>query len=135
MPERRSMPEPATVGQVLAFIGVGAAAAATHFGVVLALVGQLAWPPLIANVFGFACAFCVSFLGHWRLTFAEADAPLARSLRRFFLVALAAFTLNEALYALLLLLQFDYRFALAFVLLTVALITFRLARRWAFVAS
>ena len=81
----------------------------------------------------FLLAFQVSHLGHHRFTFSAAEAPVARSRRRFFLVALSSFLVNEVLYALLLrFTDLDYRVALAIVLVAVAVLTFVSARQWAF---
>lgn len=114
------------------FLAVGGSAAAVHFGVVLLLVSQRQVPALAANVAGFLIAFCVSFLGHHRLTFASVAASARQSLPRFAAVAVLGFASNELLYALLLSLGFDYRLALVAVLVTVAGMTWLLSRHWAF---
>jgi len=104
-----------------------------HLGSVALVLVPLGLPPLLANIVGFLLAFQVSHLGHHRFTFSAADAPGARSRRRFFLVALSSFLVNEALYALLLhFTELDYRVALAIVLVAVAALTFVSARQWAF---
>ena len=104
-----------------------------HLGSVALVLVPLGLPPLIANIFAFLLAFQVSHLGHHRFTFSAADAPVARSRRRFFLVALTGFLVNEAMYALLLhFTELDYRVALAVVLVAVAALTFISARQWAF---
>ena len=55
------------------------------------------------------------------------------ALRRFFTVAVASFTLNEALFwALLKFTRLDYRVALVIVLCTVALATLLAGKFWAF---
>jgi putative flippase GtrA len=114
------------------FVVVGCTAALVHLGVVWAMVEQLRVPPLAANVLAFCVAFCVSFLGHHGLSFAAQNAPRGRAAARFLLVALLGFVLNETLYAILLRLGWDYRFALVLVLGLVAVCTFVLARLWAF---
>ena len=104
-----------------------------HLGSVALVLVPLGSPPLVANVFAFLLAFQVSYLGHHRFTFSAAEAPVARSRRRFFLVALGSFLVNEAMYALLLrYTELDYRMALVLVLVTVAALTFVSARQWAF---
>ncbi|MEJ6004235.1 GtrA family protein [Paucibacter sp. AS339] len=117
----------------LAWFGViGASAAAVHMGVVWGLVSQLQWPALAANVLGFLLAFCVSFLGHHRLTFAAQQSSAKQALPRFAAVALLGFISNESLYALLLKAGMEYRLALFLVLLAVAAMTWLLSRFWAF---
>jgi putative flippase GtrA len=116
------------------FVAVGCAAAAVHLGTVMLLVSQLHWPPLVANVAGWMVAFCVSFSGHWHLTFPRSGAPLVRAARRFLMVSATGFAINEAMYAVLL--HFTgtawYAVVLFFVLLAVAVMTYLLSSRWAF---
>jgi putative flippase GtrA len=107
-----------------------------HLGSVALVLVPLGLPPLVANIFAFLLAFQVSHLGHHRFTFSVADAPMARSRRRFFMVALSSFLVNEAMYALLLrFTDLDYRVALAVVLIAVAALTFVSARQWAFASE
>lgn len=116
------------------FIFVGCAAAGVHLVAVSLLVSQLAWPPLAANIVAWLLAFCVSFTGHWHLTFPHSGAPMLRAIRRFFLISLSGFAINEALYAVLLhtIGERWYLSILFFVLLAVAVITWLLSSRWAF---
>jgi len=74
----------------------------------------------------------VSFAGHRGLTFAAQRAPLAQALRRFALVAVGGFVLNEGLYAGLLWAGWGYRLALVTVLAAVAVVTYVASRWWAF---
>lgn len=117
------------------FLAVGGSAAAVHVGVVLLLVSHYQMPALAANVAGFLMAFCVSFLGHHRLTFAGGPAGMGESLPRFAAVAVLGFAGNELLYALLLAVGVDYRLALVCVLALVAGMTWLLSRYWAFAAK
>lgn len=116
------------------FVFVGCAAAAVHLGTVVLLVSNLGWAPLAANVVAWLIAFCVSFSGHWHLTFPHSGAPMVRAIRRFFSISLAGFAINESMYAVLL--HFTgarwYAAVLFFVLLAVAVITYVLSSRWAF---
>lgn len=116
------------------FIFVGCAAAAVHLGTVNLLVARFGWEPLFANVAAWLLAFCVSFSGHWHLTFPHSGAPMLRAVRRFFAISLAGFAINEALYAVLLRAMGErwYLVILFFVLLAVAVITWLLSSRWAF---
>lgn len=119
--------------ELLWFGIVGVSAMLVHLGSVALVLVPLGLSPLVANMFAFLLAFQVSHLGHHRFTFGAADAPIARSRRRFFLVALSSFLVNEAMYALLLrFTELDYRVALGIVLLAVAALTFFSSRRWAF---
>lgn len=112
---------------------VGCAAALVHWLSVVALVRGLAVPPLAANVGGWAVAFSVSFAGQAGLTFRDHGAPFWRSARRFLLVSLGGFAINEASYALLLRFSpWRYDLLLALVLLGVAALTYLLSRHWAF---
>jgi putative flippase GtrA len=118
------------------FVAVGCAAALTHLGVVVLLVSRHGQLPLVANVIGWLTAFVVSFAGHWLLTFRSQQAPLWRAVRRFFGVSAAGFATNEFAYALLL--QWSswrYDVVLALVLVGVAVITYLLSWRWAFLGS
>lgn len=89
------------IAQGLRFGLVGLAATAVHMLVGAALILG-AMPPLIANGLAFAVAFAVSFTGHFGFTFAESGARFAVALRRFAVVALGGFAVNEALLILLL---------------------------------
>lgn len=118
------------------FIAVGCAAAAVHLGVVMVLVSQLAWPPLLANVAGWLVAFVASFTGHRLLTFRTNAAPVRRAMRRFFAVSAAGFVANELTYAAFLHLSgLRYDVLLAIVLVLVAVMTWLLSSRWAFLGS
>ena len=118
------------------FIAVGCAAAAVHFGVVMLLVEHRIAPPLAANVVGWLVAFVVSFAGQHRVTFRDRSAPLLRAARRFFAISAAGFAANEAAYGLLLHVSaIRYDVALAIVLVAVAVMTYVLSSRWAFLRS
>lgn len=116
------------------FVVVGCMAAAVHLGTVVALVSGFGWQPLVANIVAWLAAFCVSFSGHWHLTFPRSGSPLARAAQRFFLISLAGFIVNESMYAVLLHLTGTHWYAvvLFFVLVAVAAITYVLSSRWAF---
>jgi len=115
------------------FVIVGCAAAATHWAVAVACVAAGGLAPLVANVVGWLVAFCVSFAGHYRLTFRHQHAPLARAARRFFAVSALGFAVNEAAYAALLrATSIRYDILLALILVGIAGLTFILGRWWAF---
>jgi putative flippase GtrA len=115
------------------FIAVGCTAAAVHFATVLLFVGAAGAAPLAANVAGWLLAFCVSFLGQWRLTFRAQAAPAGQALRRYFVLSLGGFAANETAYgALLHWTRLPYDLLLASVLVATALATYVLGSRWAF---
>lgn len=116
------------------FVLVGCASAGVHLSVVMLLVSGLGWQPLAANVMGWAVAFCVSFSGHWHLTFPRSGASLARAALKFLAISLTGFLINEAMYAVALRLTGARWYApvLFFVLLAVAVMTYLLSSRWAF---
>ncbi len=121
------------VRQVGCFVAVGCCAAATHWLVVVAVVSASGLTPLTANVVGWLAAFCVSFTGHYHLTFKLQRAPLARAARRFFAVSALGFGVNELVYAWLLhVTTLRYDVLLALILIAIAGMTFILGRFWAF---
>ena len=125
-----------SVVRVIWFIAVGCAAAATHLGVVILLVSGTGLAPLVANVIGWLAAFVVSFSGHWLLTFRTLRAPVWRAARRFFGISAAGFAVNELTYAVLLHWSgWRYDVVLAVILVGVAVITYLLSSRWAFLGS
>lgn len=122
--------------RLASFVAVGCAAAAVHFGVVVFLVSGHGVPPLAANIGGWLVAFVVSFLGQWQLTFRAHGAPWLRALRRFFVLSLTGFAINETTYAVLLHWSaLPYDVLLAIVLVGVAVMTYLLGSRWAFRGS
>lgn len=120
--------------QVSRFIVVGCAAAAVHLLVVALLVSAWSVAPIWANPVGFVVAFFVSFAGHARWTFPIEPAMRGRARQRFFVIALAGFLLNQALFAsgLKHVEPRAYLLLLTAVTLAVAGSTFVLARLWAF---
>ena len=124
--------KPVRVREVVAFGVVGIAAFLVHFTVVAVTV-PLGVAPLLANVLGFLAAFAVSFVGHGRWSFPAEGRPVAPALKRFAVVAVGGFALNESAYAVLLRsTQLDYRAALFIVLVAVAGLTWLAGRYWAF---
>lgn len=119
-------------GGTLPLLTVGAVAFVLHFGTAALLV-PLGVPPLVANVFAFLIALAASLTGHARFTFGAPPRRTGAALRRFAVVAVVGFALNEASYAALLAdTTLDYRVALLLVLGAVAVLTNVAARDWAF---
>jgi putative flippase GtrA len=132
-PRMNRTPQPGRVGW---FIVVGCVAAAVHFGVVVLLVAQAGWTPLVANVCGWLTAFAISFGGHHRLSFRRHDMPVPVAARRFFVISAAGFAVNEMAYAALLRWSgLRYEFSLALVLAAVAIATYGASRHWAFLRN
>lgn len=99
-------------------------------GSVLIAVGVTA---LLANLFAFLTAFGVSFLGHHFYSFQGHGAPATTTLKRFAVVAIIGFLINEGLLlALLNPLENTPILALALSTLSAAALTFVLSKKWAF---
>lgn len=118
---------------LLRFGVVGGSAFAVHFLCVIGLVSQAGMPPLSANILAFMMALPVSYFGHKNWTFAAKEQPDAGSGLRFLISALIGFAINEASYALLLLMNPDYyRLDLLIALLFSASSMYLLSRYWVF---
>ena len=79
-------------------------------------------------------AFCVSFNGHSRFTWPQPAEQRAEACRRFIMLAMTSFSLNQLIYsyALVLFGPALYLPILAVVVLCVAVFTFTMSRYWAF---
>ena len=108
---------------------VGIAATGVHLLVAGVLLGT--WPSMsefLANVVAFLAAFQVSLMGHRRVTFRRRGRA-----KRFFLVALAGFGLNNGVLGTLLATTPVQGFlAVAIATLTVPVLTYLASRFWAF---
>jgi len=119
--------------QLIRFGFVGVLAAMTNFVAVVILVSLTHLHPLVANIFAFLIAFQVSFHGHKFWTFSTSEAKHLSSMTKFFIVAVASFFLNEALFALFLQeWRLYYMLALFLTLMIVPRITFTFSKLWAF---
>lgn len=108
---------------------VGGVATMAHLAIAAILSAW--WPALsefVVNLCGFLVAFQISLVGHRRLTFRRRGRA-----RRFFLLALSGFLLNNGVLALLLTsTHIDGFWAIGIATLTVPLITYVGSRLWAF---
>jgi putative flippase GtrA len=105
-----------------AFALIGTAATGLNMIVVAGLV-PLGAAPLFANLVGFLVSFAWGFIGHTRWTFPAAGRPLAPALRRFAVLSIAGFAVNELLYAGALSgTALDYRLALLAVITSLGLV-------------
>ena len=122
--------------QAIRFGVVGLVATAVHFLFAVAAVQLFELAPQLANLLGFGVAFCVSFLGQWRWTFARrATTPVARALPLYLMVSIGGFVANALVYEWLLThTAWRYDVALAVVLVAVAALTFVASRVWVFKA-
>ena len=119
--------------QLIRFGVVGTTSAAVNLFLVILLVELLNLHPLIANIFAFAIAFNVSYIGHYYWSFAAEHTRHKASIPRFLLVAITSFALNEGLFFVFLsIFHLYYILALFIVLLIVPLFTFTLSKFWAF---
>ncbi len=112
-----------------ALVGSGATLVHLVTGGILVAAGV---PALAANLPAFLISFGVSFLGHWRYTFPDGGIALNRALRRFLLVAILGFSLNESILAVLLRITGAEVAALFCAVMISAAATFVLGRNWAF---
>lgn len=121
--------------QAIHFVIVGIAAATVHF---VSLVGWVQWgkvSPVYANVLAFLLAFCVSFSGHYYLTFQSQNKHSFRSsLGRWFVTSIGGFTLNQLIFLVgIYYLGIEwYRIVWIFATGLVIVITFILGKFWAF---
>ena len=75
---------------------VGITATGVHVLVVWLLLLQTALPTLVANMFAFLTAFGISFSGNYIWTFRMPGQP-CKAIRRFLLISIIAFALNNLL--------------------------------------
>ncbi len=118
--------------ELVAFTGVGTAAAAINLAVV-ALAVPFGMAPLVANVVGFLISFAWGFFGHSRWTFPAEGRDVAVALQRFAVLSLLGFALNEAAYAgALHLTSLDYRLSLFLVITALGGAKLLASKYWAF---
>ncbi len=118
--------------QAARFAVVGGAATATHLCVGLVLAESLGVAPFWANLCAFAAAVLVSYFGNLVWTFGMASEGVGR-LPRFVALALCGLAVNQAIvFAAVTLAGWNYRVALAIVLLVVPILTYLGSRQWVF---
>ena len=115
-----------------AFTAVGTTATGVHLGVVASGV-PLGISPLLANVVAFFFSFAVGFVGHARWSFPIARKDVPPAMRRFAVVSVLTFGLNELAYAgALSWTAVDYRLALVGIILSIAVLKMLVSKHWAF---
>jgi putative flippase GtrA len=118
--------------QLFRFGLVGVIAAMIHLAIVVLLVQMYSLLPLLANMFGFAIAFQVSYWGHRLWTFQESVAPHRIAAPKLLLVQILSFAANETLFYILLALHLPYPIALIIVLAVLPIFTFMASKLWVF---
>ena len=132
MTHTRSTPPIAHLRRAPAFISTGVLAGLTHWAALLMLVEYAGLAPLLANIAAWACAFVVSFTGHFRFTFADRSPQAWRGAWRFLMVSAIGFLINEAVFAGLLALHVHYALAIVAAMALAAVSTYILSANWAF---
>jgi putative flippase GtrA len=118
--------------EIGAFTAVGTAATGVQLAIVPAGV-SFGLSPLAANAVGFCAALAVSFAGHARWSFPLERSSLLPALRRFAVLSLLSFWLNEVCYACALRwTTLDYRVALFAVIVLLAAVQLLASKHWAF---
>ncbi len=121
--------------QAARFAVVGGTATATHLCVGLLLAETVGLEPLWANLWAFAAAVLVSYFGNLVWTFGMASEGLGR-LPRFVALALCGLAANQAIvFIAVSLAGWNYRVALAIILLVVPVLTYLGSRQWVFRAA
>lgn len=120
------------IRQPLSFSVVGGAATLVHMSVGVTLINS-GVPPLVANMLAFLTALGVSFWGHYSYSFHGHSRTVFGAFRRFFVVALLGFAMNECLLSTFLVIGlFPPTTSLLTSTMIVALSTFFLSKKWAF---
>lgn len=126
------------VRQLSRFASVGALATGVHTAIYAGLGGLDAFSPMLANFVAFVFAFGFSYFGHFRVTFKEQlrGRSLVRSYAvqlRFLIVALLGLALNAlGVWFVTDYLGSHFLFATLPMVFMVPLVTFFVARSWAF---
>lgn len=118
--------------QIICFGIVGLCASLVHFGIAIFLIHAL-FNPHIANLIAFCIAFQVSFWSHFHWSFSNNRTHVRQAMKRFFIVAISGFALNETLFFIGLSLDILSSGVLLLLIIgVVAIITFMLSKFWAF---
>lgn len=111
------------------FLVVGMAATAVHVSLYVGCVALLGMVPLLANTIGFAFGVQVSYFGHGRWTFRDAEG----SRLRFWVVSGVGFALNTLFVQLVTgTLGLAYGWAIPLIAGVTPVLTFTLSKLWAF---
>src|SRR3990167_1975810 len=110
--------------QLFRFIVIGTIVVAIHFSIVVTLVQQAHFKPLVANACAFSVSFQISYWGNRLWTFSETDAMHRVAYTKLLLVQLANFVMSEFYFYLLLSTHLHYQIALLIVMGTMPIFTF-----------
>jgi len=117
--------------QVFAFGCVGLMATAIHYTVALFFIEVAAISTYFANILGYCSAVLVSLFGHSILTYKKKVDNLVA--QRFILVSITTLIASEViLYTLESFFVLNHRISMAFVVLTVPVVTFFLNKFWVY---
>ncbi len=120
--------------QVFAFGCVGGMATCVHYAVALFFIEIVLISAYLANLLGYGFAVFVSLFGHSVFTYKKKVTTLVA--QRFIVVSLSTLMASEGiLLALNTLMALNHRISLAFVVLTVPVVTFFLNKFWVYSAS
>jgi putative flippase GtrA len=116
------------------YVAAGLAATATHYVVMVLLVSQAQLPEVVASSIGFIAGAFVKYpLNYWAVFASEQAHSVA--IPRFILSLAIGFTLNAAVFAILLrLLDVHYMVSQVLTTGTVLFVNYLLARYWIFLA-
>jgi putative flippase GtrA len=124
--------DPAIVGKLARFGGVGVLATIVHILVALAARNAFGLAPLLANFVGFGVAFLVSYIGHERFTFGASETALPQFLRFLFVAVFGLAVSTSTVWLIDIKLGLGFTFAMISVGVLVPAATFVALRFWAF---
>jgi putative flippase GtrA len=114
------------------FSVVGGTATVVHIGVAMGAVAAAGTNPTVGSMIGFFAAFLVSYVGHFRFTFAV-PGRYRDYLRKFTVNSLASFILStSAVWVATAILGVDYRPALIALAVVVPVCNYLVNRFWVF---
>ena len=114
------------------FSAVGVCATVVHIGVAMAAVAAAGVNPTVGAMIGFLSAFIVSYVGHFRFTFA-ASGRYRDYLLKFAVTSLASFLLSTtAVWLATTVLGVDYKPALVALAIIVPVCNYLMNRFWVF---
>ena len=119
-----------TFRQIFKFGAVGITATLAHTLIFISTLRLLGWPEQISNLAAFIIAFALSWSGHYFWTFQTGG---WQTMPRFVAVALSGYLLN-ALFVFIIITRLGWPdfYVLPLMLLITPIMTFLLARYWAF---
>ena len=119
-----------TFRQIFKFGAVGITATSAHALIFISTLRLLGWPEQISNLAAFIIAFAISWTGNYFWTFQTSG---WQTVPRFIAVALSGYLLN-ALFVFIIITRLGWPdfYVLPFMVLITPIMTFLLARYWAF---